>query len=61
MKKLITFFTRLHKKPQGSDASVASAAGPFSTKNTVLKTKGEKERKKCREEERMVKGTRRNK
>jgi hypothetical protein len=30
--KLITFITGLHKKPQGCGASVASAAGPFSTK-----------------------------
>jgi hypothetical protein len=31
-KKLIIFITGLHKKPQGCHASVASAAGPFSTK-----------------------------
>jgi hypothetical protein len=28
----VTFITGLHKKPQGCGASVASAAGPFSTK-----------------------------
>jgi hypothetical protein len=33
-KKLIIFITRLHNKPQGSGASVASAAGPFTTENT---------------------------
>jgi hypothetical protein len=36
MKKLITFFfifiTGLHNKPYGCGASVASAAGPFTTK-----------------------------
>jgi hypothetical protein len=31
-KKLIIFITGLHKKPQGCGASVASAAGPFTTK-----------------------------
>jgi hypothetical protein len=31
-KKLIIFITRLHNKAQGCDASVASAAGPFTTK-----------------------------
>jgi hypothetical protein len=31
-KKLIIFMTGLHNKPQGCGASVASAAGPFSTK-----------------------------
>ena len=35
MKKLITFITGLHNKPQGCGASVASAAGPF-TKSTSL-------------------------
>jgi hypothetical protein len=30
--KLIIFITRLHNKPQGCGASVASAAGPFTTK-----------------------------
>jgi hypothetical protein len=29
---IVTFITGLHKKPQGCGASVASAAGPFSTK-----------------------------
>jgi hypothetical protein len=32
-KKLIIFITGLHNKPQGCGASVASAAGPFTTKN----------------------------
>jgi hypothetical protein len=31
-KKLIVFITGLHNKPQGCGASVASAAGPFTTK-----------------------------
>jgi hypothetical protein len=31
MKKLIIFITGLHSKPQGCGASVASAAGPFTT------------------------------
>jgi hypothetical protein len=30
--KLIIFITGLHNKPQGCGASVASAAGPFTTK-----------------------------
>jgi hypothetical protein len=30
--KLIIFITRLHNKPQGCGASVASAAGPFTIK-----------------------------
>jgi hypothetical protein len=30
--KIIIFITGLHKKPQGCGASVASAAGPFTTK-----------------------------
>jgi hypothetical protein len=34
-KKLIFFITRLHNKPQGCNASVASAAGPFTTKKTL--------------------------
>jgi hypothetical protein len=38
-KKLITFITGLHNKPQGCGASVASAAGPFTTKK---KLSGEK-------------------
>jgi hypothetical protein len=40
MKKLIIFLfifiTGLHAKPQGCGASVASAAGPFSTKKNTL-------------------------
>jgi hypothetical protein len=32
-KKLIIFITGLHNKPQGCGASVASAAGPFTTTN----------------------------
>jgi hypothetical protein len=35
-KKLIIFITGLHNKPQGCGASVASAAGPFSTKNVSV-------------------------
>jgi hypothetical protein len=31
-KKLIIFITGLHKKPEGCGASIASAAGPFTTK-----------------------------
>jgi hypothetical protein len=34
-KKLMIFITGLHYKPQGCSASVASAAGPFITKNTL--------------------------
>jgi hypothetical protein len=34
--KLIIFITGLHKKPQGCGASVASAAGPFTTKRNSL-------------------------
>ena len=33
-KKLIIFITGLHNKPKGCGASVASAAGPFTTKKT---------------------------
>jgi hypothetical protein len=33
-KKLIIFITGLHNKPQGCGASVASAAGPFTTKKS---------------------------
>jgi hypothetical protein len=33
-KKKIIFITELHNKPQGCGASVASAAGPFTTKKT---------------------------
>jgi hypothetical protein len=32
-KKLITFIIGLQNKPQGCSASVASAAGPFTTKS----------------------------
>jgi hypothetical protein len=32
---IVIFITGLHKKSQGCGASVASAAGPFSTKNKV--------------------------
>jgi hypothetical protein len=35
-KKLISFITGLHNKPQGCGASVASAAGPFTTKQICL-------------------------
>jgi hypothetical protein len=35
-KKLIIFITGLHNKPQGCGASVASAAGPFTTKKENL-------------------------
>jgi hypothetical protein len=34
-KKFIIFITGLHNKPQGCGASVASAAGPFTTKKTA--------------------------
>jgi hypothetical protein len=37
-KKLITFVTGLHNNPQGCGASVASAAGPCTTKTNVLNT-----------------------
>jgi hypothetical protein len=30
---IVTFFTGLHNNPQGCGASVASAAGPFTTNN----------------------------
>jgi hypothetical protein len=36
MKKLIIFIIGLHNKPQGCGASVASAAGPFTTKKRRL-------------------------
>jgi hypothetical protein len=36
-KKLIIFITGLHNKPQGCGASVASAAGPFTTKENTVK------------------------
>jgi hypothetical protein len=32
---IVTFITGLHKKPQGCGASVASAAGPFTTNCTL--------------------------
>jgi hypothetical protein len=35
-KKVIIFITGLHNKPQGCGASVASAAGPFTTNKTVV-------------------------
>jgi hypothetical protein len=35
-KKLIVFITGLHNKPQGCGASVASAAGFFTTKKTLF-------------------------
>jgi hypothetical protein len=35
-KKLIIFITGLHNKPQGCGASVASAAGPFTTKTNLM-------------------------
>jgi hypothetical protein len=33
---IIIVITELHKKPQGCGASVASAAGPFTTKNKTF-------------------------
>jgi hypothetical protein len=35
-KKLITFITGLHNKPQGCGASIPSAAGPFTKKKTLV-------------------------
>jgi hypothetical protein len=35
-KKLITFITGLHNKPQGCGTLVASAAGPFTKRKTYL-------------------------
>jgi hypothetical protein len=35
-KKLLIFITALHKKPQGCGMSIASAAGPFTTKKKLL-------------------------
>jgi hypothetical protein len=32
---IVIFITGLHKKPQGCGASVASAAGPFTTKKEI--------------------------
>jgi hypothetical protein len=40
-KKLIIFITGLHNKPQGCGASVASAAGPSTTKKTLATGGGE--------------------
>jgi hypothetical protein len=37
-KNLFIFITGLHNKPQGCGASVASAAGPFTTKKKVRDT-----------------------
>jgi hypothetical protein len=37
---LFIFITGLHNKPQGCGASVASAAGPFSTKKKVRNISG---------------------
>jgi hypothetical protein len=37
------FITRLHNKPQGYDASVAPAAGPFSKKKKKKKREKEEE------------------
>jgi hypothetical protein len=34
-KNLVIFITGLHNKPQGCGASVASAAGPFTTKKAT--------------------------
>jgi hypothetical protein len=34
--KLIIFITGLHNKPLGCGASVASAAGPFTTKKNII-------------------------
>jgi hypothetical protein len=36
-KKLIIFIAGLHNKPQGCGASVASAAGPLTTKKKALR------------------------
>jgi hypothetical protein len=33
---IVTFITGLHKTPQGCGASVATAAGPFTTKKKTL-------------------------
>jgi hypothetical protein len=38
LKKRIIFITGLHNKPQGCGASVASAAGPFTTKKMCMYT-----------------------
>jgi hypothetical protein len=39
-KKLIIFITGLHNKPQGCGASVAPAAGPFTTKKCSTRRSG---------------------
>jgi hypothetical protein len=39
-KKLIIFITGLHNKPQGCGTSVASAAGPFTTRKHLKKDDG---------------------
>jgi hypothetical protein len=36
---LFIFITRLHNKPEGCGASVASAAGPFTTKKVLTNVK----------------------
>jgi phosphomannomutase len=41
-RKRIIIITGSHNKPQGCGASVASAAGPFTTKGTTLLRKFEK-------------------
>jgi hypothetical protein len=46
-KKLIVFITGLHNKLQGCGASVASAAGPFSTHKKRY-SRGVKEQKKAK-------------
>jgi hypothetical protein len=52
LKKLIIFITGLHNKPQGCDASVASAAGPFTTRGERERGERECEREKRRKKER---------
>jgi hypothetical protein len=44
LKKIVIFITGLHNKPQGCGASVASAAGPFTTKRTWPDLHGKKNR-----------------
>jgi hypothetical protein len=46
-KKLITFITGLHNKPQGCGASVASAAGPFTTEKRDTRQFSDKIIKRC--------------
>jgi hypothetical protein len=41
LEKIIIFITGLHKKPLGCGASVASAAGPFTTKKHRIEVQGE--------------------